>query len=186
MSDNNNDSKVLTPEQVAEQEELNAQTFSVSSKADWEKERPSFVPIRPSVYKLTVREANVSNEPNKFKDGQMWTFIRLTFDVDRDLTSKEIKDIDGGKHEPGTRRLFATLDPASVGYRKDGTPAKTRGCITALFGLEPSGNIPEYGVADLEGKSVRGTVEVKDKQDGSGKTNTISSFNIYESEEDDV
>lgn len=165
-------SKPMSPEEVAEQNRLKANlNLSLKSKEDCETE--GFALLAPDVfYKFTVERVEL-REQQKYQSTEMETKIMLVFKV-AGVDGAPVKNIDGAV-ETNDRLFWEWLSTTSTGYKSDGTPSKTRQCLTALMGVNVDSELDLPDVDSLIGKKCRGLMDLRTKKDG-GQKNVVIKY----------
>jgi len=166
------DSGVKTPAEVVAQDELeNLVTLDFASKED--SKQTDFLPLEENIYKMTVDKAEVRQRPNYNDPSVMENVIMITFSVEGTVSGEPIKDINGNIQEPNSRKFWEFLSTTAKGFRGDGKPSKTRACIFALMGKDLQDEFKGVKTEDLEGKSCKVMLELKDKKDGTLKNSAV-------------
>ena len=166
------DNGVKTPEEVEAQEAALADfSLSFKSKEDSDTGGGDFKALAENIYKMCVQ--NIELRDGTDFDGNACQFIMVTFAVIEAMDGKDIKDIDGDKQEPGVRLFWEWLSTTALGFKTDGTPSKTRACLSALMGQSPEDELEIDNLSELIGAECKAFLTVTKKKDGTDKNKAI-------------
>ena len=143
------------------------------SKKQLDEEKPTFALLQEEDYVLKIVELKEETQ-TKYQSSEQEDVINITFGIISYKDGTEAKDTDGG--DTKDRKVFFTGRPDSMGFMRDGTPAKLRALVAIVTGQDVFGELELDAWQQLLGKEVSAQIIQYIPEGKTEKKNKIARF----------
>jgi hypothetical protein len=146
--------------------------MKIPSKEQLDNEKPKFSLLPQDDYRLRISEVRKETQ-KKYQSTETEIVYNIIFDVISLKDGSTASDVDGKALV--NRKVFFTARPESIGFRKDGTPSKTRQLLAYATDQDVLEEIEVDSWESLEGKLVNAEI-IQYVKDNKEKSNKIGRF----------
>ncbi len=161
---------------------INFNNMNFPSKQQIDDEKPKFPLLVEEDYNLKIVEVKEERQ-TKYQSNDEEEVVNITFEILSYKDGTESKDVDGGSTKD--RKIFFTGRPGSMGFMRDGTPAKLRSLVAIAMGQDVLEEIDLDAWQQLLGKEVSAQISQYIPEGKTERKNKIVRFIPQRREQDE-